>query len=75
MIYQKDGPGVLKRLYLDRIATPQLQGKTNFVCKKCKTILGIVVVYRKEKRAAYRLFAGAVTKKVLNPGIAKDIRF
>jgi hypothetical protein len=38
-LYQKDGPGSLKRL------------------------LGIPYIYEKEKRPAFRLFQGSVTKK------------
>ncbi len=66
MIYQKDGPGILKRLYLDRIVSlnnPKDDKKLE--CKKCKTVLGIQMVYKKESRAAYRLFAGAIEKKVI----------
>ncbi len=60
-MYQKDGPGILKRLYLDRIAG---QARTN--CKRCKTVIGIRTVYKKEARPAIRLFAGAVEKKIIN---------
>ena|SRR3989344_3024983 len=66
LIYQKDGPGLLKRLYFDRITIPQLPSKKNLICKKCKTILGIPIIYHKEKRGAHRLFSGAVTKKLIN---------
>ena len=66
MIYQKDGPGILKRLYLDRIIFPyNLKGKEKLECDKCKTILGIHTIYQKENRPAYRLFAGAVNKKIV----------
>ena len=61
--YQKDGPGILKRLYVDRISGEV--GKGNLICKKCKTVLGVPIVYEKEKRPAYRLFAGAVAKKIV----------
>ena len=65
MIYQKDGPGIIKRLYLDRIVAPgNLAGK-NLICKRCKTVLGIQIVYQKENRPAYRLFAGAIEKKIV----------
>ena len=65
--YQKDGPGILKRLYLDRIALENLPKNKaqNLVCKKCKTVLGIPMVYKKENRLAYRLFIGAVKKKII----------
>lgn len=74
LVYQKDGPGELKRMYLDRIMSPlnlvKLQTLSinkipNLVCTKCKYIIAIPYVYQKEKRNAYRLFAGAVNKKVL----------
>ena len=72
-LYQKDGPGPLKRMYVDRIFSPQklvnLQAFTiknipNLVCPKCKQVIGIPYVYQKEKRPAFRLFEGSVTKKI-----------
>ena len=66
LIYQKDGPGILKRLYYDRILAPLVRSGKTLVCKKCKAILGVSVIYKKEKRPAYRLFAGAVGKKVIS---------
>lgn len=66
MIYQKDGPGILKRLYLDRIVSLSgLKDKEKLECKKCKTVLGIRTIYKKENRLAYRLFAGAVEKRIV----------
>lgn len=64
-LYQKDGPGILKRLYFDRIKSSKNISKKNLVCNKCKTVLGIPIIYQKEKRLAYRLFAGAVAKKIV----------
>lgn len=64
--YQKDGPGVLKRMYIDRIVEiKKINPKVNLVCPNCKEILGVPVIYKKEKRPAYRLFAGAVNKKII----------
>lgn len=64
-IYQKDGPGILKRLYVDRIVNlKNIVGK-NLTCKECRTILGVWITYKKEKRPAYRLFVGAVGKKII----------
>ena len=63
-LYQKDGPGILKRLYIDRIIGKQLRG-TRLVCRSCRHVLGILTVYKKENRPAYRLFAGAVLKKIV----------
>jgi hypothetical protein len=65
--YQKDGPGILKRLYLDRI-NPETNFKlqtNSLVCSKCKTILGAKYLYQKEKRPAIRLFVGAVKKTII----------
>lgn len=73
-LYQKDGPGILKRMYLDRIydftswtGLEQLPIKRvpPFVCGACREHLGIPIVYAKENRLAYRLFVGAVTKAIV----------
>lgn len=72
-IYQKDGPGPLKRMYLDRIFSPDNLAKfqnvaikrvPNLICSKCKQIIGIPYLYPKEKRPAFRLFEGSVIKKI-----------
>jgi hypothetical protein len=72
--YQKDGPGILKRMYLDRIYKSDdysdLSNKLfnelpQLICKKCKRHLGVPVIYEKEKRFAFRLFQGSVTKKII----------
>lgn len=72
-LYQKDGPGQLKRMYLDRISSPKnlmnlqnvpLKKIPNFICHNCKQIIGIPFLYKKEQRPAFRLFEGSVTKKV-----------
>jgi hypothetical protein len=62
--YQKDGLGILKRLYLDRIQDLKEQAP-QLICPKCKKQLGTKTVYKKENRLAYRLFAGAITKKIV----------
>lgn len=73
LTYQKDGPGELKRMYLDRIILPSNLSKLqhssipkipNLVCFKCKYVLAIPYVYQKEKRKAFRLFVGAIVKKI-----------
>jgi hypothetical protein len=64
-LYQKDGPGILKRLYIDRLATPKTVRGKQLVCPGCKTVLGIRMIYKKENRPAYRLFAGAIIKKAV----------
>lgn len=66
MIYQKDGTGILKRLYLDRVVSPKnIVKKQKLECDNCKTILGVVMLYERENRPAYRLFAGAIGKKIV----------
>jgi hypothetical protein len=64
--YQKDGPGILKRLYIDRIEELRNQ-EPQLICPKCKEHLGTLIIYEKENRPAYRLFAGAITKKIVKP--------
>jgi len=68
-IYQKDGPGVLKRIYKDRIRAPEdisnlIDSKTgNLVCDKCNYLLGISTIYKKESRPAFALIAYSIVKK------------
>ena len=63
--YQKDGPGMLKRMYVDRFIDIKPSGdKLN--CQSCQRELGILINFAKENRAAYRLFAGAVNKKIIS---------
>jgi hypothetical protein len=71
--YQKDGPGMLKRMYLDRIydskkysnlQNESLKNVPQLICPHCKTHIGVPFNYAKEDRLAYRLFVGAVTKKI-----------
>ncbi len=71
--YQKDGPGNLRRLYLDRIFAPSsliaLQNKPVkkiglLRCTKCSEILGTPYTYPKEGRKAFRLYQDAVVKRV-----------
>lgn len=72
LFYQKDGPGILKRLYLDRIIVSKNFSDKNLTCKKCKTVLGARTIYKKENRPAYRLFVGAVGKKIIKEdGLSK----
>lgn len=72
-LYQKDGPGPLKRMYLDRIFSPRsltdlekthLKNIPNFICPQCKQLIGIPYVFKKERRLAFRLFEGAIIKKI-----------
>lgn len=61
--YQKDGPGILKRMYVDRIIDSKVSQK-NLECPKCKELLGVSMIYKKENRPAIRLFEGSVSKKI-----------
>lgn len=62
--YQKDGPGILKRMYFDRITGIKPSSSKNLICGNCKETLGVPSIYKKENRSAYRLFVGAVTKQI-----------
>ncbi len=37
-------------------------------CPECKELLGVHMIYKKEDRPAYRLFVGAVGKKIVKVG-------
>lgn len=64
--YQKDGLGVLKRMYIDRIfESGNIELNINLICPGCKRILAVPIIYEKENRPALRLFVGAVTKKIV----------
>lgn len=63
LVYQKDGPGILKRLYWDRIL--EWQQKMDYACQKCKAVFGTEYLYEKENRPAIRLYVDAVKKTIL----------
>ena len=64
-LYQKDGPGILKRMYIDRIINPGVSiSKKELLCSK-KHLIGIKFIYEKENRLSYRLFIDSVTKKIV----------
>lgn len=72
--YQKDGPGMLKRMYFDRIYDSKEHSDLEnlsilklpqLICKNCGRLLGTPIEYKKEKRLAFRLFQGLVTKKIV----------
>lgn len=77
-VYQKDGPGILKRLYLDRIIIPEniknILSK-ELICNKCEKVLGVSTVYKKEDRPAYRLFVGAISKKIIKSDKISETSF
>jgi hypothetical protein len=69
MRYQKDGPGPLKRCYLDRIHHPEELEKRQYIlfdkntalhlkCSTCNVAIGTPIVYEKENRPAYHMRAG-----------------
>jgi DNA-directed RNA polymerase subunit RPC12/RpoP len=73
LVYQKDGPGNLLRLYFDRIIAPtelvDLQ-KQNIKeigylkCQQCQNLLASPYIYLKENRPAFRLFKEKFIKRL-----------
>ena len=66
LLYQKDGPGKLLRMYLDKIKAPieyvdelsKISSKQNMKilsCPSCKEFLAIPMVYKPENRLALRI--------------------
>lgn len=63
--YQKDGPGNLRRMYLDRISKSKISiVRKDFSCPKGH-LLGVKIIYKKENRLAFRLFVDAVIKRLI----------
>lgn len=67
--YQKDGSGLLKRMYIDRFIDSTPVGN-ELNCFSCERILGNLIDYKKEGRPAYRLYVGAIIKKIVS---ARDV--
>lgn len=74
LLYQKDGPGNLFRLYLDRIHAPEnltslyrLVGKSpkfsGLTCNHCNASIGVPMVYKREGRPAFRLIPGTIVRQ------------
>jgi len=72
-IYQKDGPGNLKRIYMDRIFFPKkltnLQNKPlnqipTLKCPKCKEDIATPYIYKKENRKAFKVYEDMIIKKI-----------
>ena len=70
--HQKDGPGILRRIYLDRISNSKKYSGLRDVsigkippmkCDPRDRILGVCVNYDKENRLTYCMFVGVATKK------------
>jgi len=66
--YQKDGPGPLKRMYLDRIMGLK-PNTSKLECSNCGNELGLKITYAKENRPAYRLFQNSVNKKIVKQSV------
>lgn len=65
--YQKDGPGILRRMYIDRINEPNVSIlKKELLCPN-NHLIGIKMIYEKEDRPAFRLFVDSVSKKIIKP--------
>jgi hypothetical protein len=64
--YQKDGRGIIKRLYIDRI-WGNIEG-TNLKCPKCNRLIGSLTIYEKENRPAYVIGLGTIKKKIVKQG-------
>lgn len=71
--YQKDGPGNLRRLYMDRIMAPDklvgveeksIKDISPLKCPKCGYVIGIPYIYKKENRKAFRVFQDALVKRI-----------
>jgi len=63
--YQKDGPGTLRRMYVDRISEAEVPvGRKDLTCTKGH-LVGVKIIYEKENRPAFRLFVDSVTKKIV----------
>lgn len=62
--YQKDGPGILKRTYVDRMIVFE-KSDDKLTCKNCKALLGNYFIYDKENRPAFAIIPGAISKKIV----------
>jgi hypothetical protein len=68
--YQKDGPGPLKRMYVDRLSL--VSGDTEFSvgkflnCSRCHGPLALGYIYPKEQRPAWLRFAHATRLRPAN---------
>ena len=61
--YQKDGPGIIKRLYVDRI-NKDISG-SNLKCSNCNQLIGSLMIYEQENRPAYAIKLGTIKKKIV----------
>ena len=63
--YQKDGPGNLRRMYIDRILNPEVSILRKDLSCSNKHLIGVKIIYEKENRPAFRLFVDSVVKKII----------
>lgn len=63
--YQKDGLGIIKRMYVDRIIGLETYGSKQIVCSNCKNVVGNLTTYEKENRPAYNVPLGSISKKIV----------
>jgi len=76
LLYQKDGPGWLKRCYLNRIFEPEEYAKLqddksisgpkdmpNLICLSCKKLIGTPIKH-KDGRLAFALIPGSFKRKI-----------
>ncbi len=63
--YQKDGPGVLLRMYIDRIFEPKVSLTRKDLACKNGHIVAHKTIYEKENRPAFRLFEHSIAKKIV----------
>ena len=61
--YQKDGTGILRRMYIDRIRDSKVPVSEKSLSCNNKHIIGVKIIYKKEKRLAFRLITGSFIKK------------
>lgn len=58
---------MLKRMYIDRMINPHVSiTKKTLNCPSCLELAGVKIIYAKEQRLAYRLFAGSITKEIVS---------
>jgi DNA-directed RNA polymerase subunit RPC12/RpoP len=75
LLYQKDGPGWLKRCYLNRMFEPDRYAKLQFdktikepedmpklICPSCRSVIGVPVRH-KDGRLAFALVRGSFRRK------------
>lgn len=79
LLYQKDGIGKLRRLYWDRITAPQNQidlvvgtGNCILQCPICEVSLANRMIYKPEKRSAWRLIPGRIRQATTANGSFSD---